>query len=331
MHYCMGLAKNGAVNPQLQDVEENMQRLTNAFITYDHVLLSEENLSVAPFWTSKQQVDNPAKRYWGTIAKTARRFSVTNTKIVLYIRQQDEWASSHWKRSVKIGRERRAFVEYAFNNLYDSLLHYYEFVNTVEQAFCGSCEVIVRLYDRSQFEGGDIFHDFCHAAGIPWDFEFYVSQKERNPSLSFDVAEALRSFHDVAPAKSPLRKERLIPLALSLSQTHPDPPRMTPFSKDANRLLLKTHEEGNKKLAKQFFGREELFPAVDEEHIVWEPNQERIAEYRELFWKECEKDIRHPKLNSIMLYGTRCKNKVMRTMYTIKDKLDTHQPKPRQD
>ena len=106
---------------------------------------------------------------------------------------------------------------------------------------------------------------------------------------------------------------------------------LTPWKlHSGGRLFLESCDEGNNKLAKRYLGREELFPAVEGECIVWEPNRERIAVHRELFRKECEKDIRRPKLNNVMSFGIRYKNKTMGAMHAIKEKLDAHRTKPRQ-
>ena len=330
MRYCLGLTKDDAANPQLQNLEENMRRLTSALTAYEHVLISEENFYVAPTWRSSQDIENSVQKFWEAVSRTVKEFSVSQTTIILYIRRQDEWLYSFWKQRPKIGVRIEPFDDFIANNRFGHILHYYELIDTIERAFDGSCEAVVRLYDRTQFEGGDIFHDFCHAAGISWDSEFAIPKEKINPSLTLDVAEALRPFYNVAPPGSPLRNKLLIPLAYALSEQAPDPLEITPYKKGEATSIVQAYESDNRKLAKRFFGRDELFPTVDNNRIVWEPNLERIAECRELFQKECDSYNRHLKLSDIKVFGARCKNKAIRTLRAIKGKLDAWQTKPKQ-
>ena len=153
--------------------------------------------------------------------------------------------------------------------------------------------IIVRRYDRGSFEGGDIHHDFCAACGIPWDEDYALPKGDRNTSLSFDVAEALRR----CPVPLPLRPywwEEIVPLARELTGQNPDAPSTTPFDEEATRALMEPYLEGNKWISEKYFGGEPLFSDEYGGRPSWAPNQERIVEYRAIFERAIRKYNSHP-------------------------------------
>ena len=273
-----------------RDAEENMRMLEQSLSSFPHALLSDEEFFYSPVRIDSHCPEKAMTAFWNEVSQVIGELGASSVTCIVYLRRQDEWLSSWWKETVKHGGTGQSFADYASSAGVRAVLSYSTLIETIEGAFDEPCKLIVRLYDRSGFEGGSIFTDFCHAAGIPWDPGFSLPDKELNSSLSYDVAEALRGFRSSSPYGDDLRMQGFIPLAYKLSRQQPDPPGTTPFSKEEADAFMQGYREENARVARRFFGREELFPADAKEPVVWEPDEERIRRYTKLFQEECRRD-----------------------------------------
>ena len=284
--YCRDIVESAS---KARGTWQSFQMLKQSLSSFSSVLLSDEEFFLSPVRINKAaSPDDPIKIFWDTVSQVISDLPVNQVTVVVYLRRQDEWIASWWKESVKHGGTEKSFAEFASSDM-SLALNYFKIIDSLENAFNIPCKVIVRLYDRENFEGGSIFTDFCNAVGIPWDPAYTLPQNDLNASISFDVAEALRHFKRLAPFGTELRHQRLVPLAYSLTREHPDPYGMKPFSKDEADAFLESFREGNEKIANRFFCRNELFSPDIQDPVVWIPNWERIDEYRKLFDKECQR------------------------------------------
>lgn len=139
-------------------------------------------------------------------------------------------------------------------------------------------EIIVRIYDRNNFVGGDIYHDFCDAICIPWRDDYMIPETERNPSLSYDVTEALRTIRPYVPKQN---MDKVVQVARNLSIVNPDPKGLTPFTKEEIKEYMKQFEEGNRNIARKYFMRDQLFPDIDYDNVItWIPDKDKINKYK---------------------------------------------------
>ncbi|MBQ3338738.1 MAG: hypothetical protein IJG82_03940 [Atopobiaceae bacterium] len=159
----------------------------------------------------------------------------------------------------------------ATNDCYD----YEALVEAIERGLPQE-DILLRAYDRERLAGGDLFQDVCEAAGITWNQDFTRPVRGTNPSVSYDVAEALRR----------LRLEgttvRIGAFRHLFSTWHPDPPGMTPFTPDAARAFSERYIDGYQRLSERHFDGKPLFSS-DYNHPKWVPNEDRIASYRRWF------------------------------------------------
>ena len=289
-HFLTRLCRDGIESTSIaREAEENMRTLEQSLSSFPSVLLSDEELFFAPVWIGNAvSIEDPMEVFWGAVSSTVSRLPVSQITVAMYIRRQDEWLASRWKEAVKHGGTEKSFAEYSSSEV-KMILDYAKLIDSIDRALGAQCNVVLRLYDCNNFEGGSIFTDFCNAVGIPWDSAYSLPQGDLNRSISFDVAEALRHFRNEAPFGGYLRTQRLIPLAHSLSQEHPDPRGTTPFSEGEADAFLQGFCEGNARIAKRFFDRSELFPASAQRTAAWKPNWERIERYKVLFQKECQR------------------------------------------
>ncbi len=279
--YCQNLSKGKDPNSEVADLEANLKRLSECLGSGNRVLLSDELISLfSSRLPSATQTHTP---YWPNMIRLLDEAGADKVTVVVYLRRQDDWVSSHWRQGVKTGHRSMALADFCASRIAQRSMNYAGLLAATEEAFGQKGRIVVRRYDRSSFRGGDIYRDFCTAAGIPWDDGYRIPPLEENASLTFDVAEAMRAFADAAPPKSSLRMDVLRPLALKLSREAPDSRGTTPFDEEATCALMEPYLEGNRQISERYLDGEPLFSGEYGGRPVWVPNEGRIAECRAAF------------------------------------------------
>ena len=203
---------------------------------------------------------------------------------VVYLRQQHEHAVSFWKELIK-HTTNDSFQDYLKQEYIKYVHDLYAFIKVMEECIEIPHEIIIRIYDRNNFVGGDIYHDFCDAIDLPWSNDYVIPEVEENLSFSYDVAEAFRTIRPCVPKKY---IDKVIQIARNLSRANPDPKGLTPFTKEEIKEFMKQYEESNKEIASKYFSREQLFPHIDYDSVItWIPDDEKIRKYRKEILKEC--------------------------------------------
>lgn len=277
--YCLNKASS-LVSRSVSDKGENLERLSQSLSGHERTLITNEEFFVPQLRILKR--GQRFGRYWETVGEVVRAAGARGVTVVVYLRRQDEWAASLWRQSVKVGQTGKALGDYCSHALVRHAMDYRSLFESIEVGL-GGAQIVVRRYNRASFEGGDIFHDFCAAVGIPWDDGYDLPNKDRNPSLTFDVAEALRPFAGVAAPRSALRQEVVIPLAQRLSRQNPDPPGTNPFDEEMARLLVEPFLAGNEAVATRYLDGGPLLSDEYGGRPVWEPDGGRIATCRTTF------------------------------------------------
>ncbi|MGI6033849.1 MAG: hypothetical protein ACOX69_10565 [Coriobacteriales bacterium] len=233
------------------------------------ILLSDERL-----WFEGAIREN----FWKTVKELLEPYGFSSIRIVLYLRRQDQFATSLWKQFVKgTLRESRPLEQYTKGKRTSSVLNYELGITRLEKAF-GAENITIRIFDRAQFPGGDIVHDFCDCVGFDFFEELERVNIQENPSLTNRVAylknlvnrgtyvqEADNIFHRPSLVASALEEERDERPYLSYEQAT---------------SLLERYEEGNARIARDYFGREDgkLFsdPSPDKGHFEGDLSQTEI-------------------------------------------------------
>ncbi len=141
------------------------------------VLVSDEALYALPH--------DAIQRLRGFADTVARR-----TRIVVYLRRQDDHMRSRYQQVVKVGEVRRmaARVEQLdMSSTYD----YHARLKTWQQAFEPD-EFEVRRFERSAFLGGSLYDDFLDAVGFEDKPDLVPPERARNESLDAESVEFLR-------------------------------------------------------------------------------------------------------------------------------------------
>lgn len=269
--YLKALVHNEDPNSRVKDLENNITMLADALHSQKRVLISEENLSLGGSWW-------PKSKYWQELARFLDNIGAHRSTIVIYLRRQDNWAVSRWKENVKNGMD-KSFKDWCALNSSRSSMDYSNIIMEIKEVFRNSVNIVGRRYDRKSFLGGDIFHDFCSAAGIPWISDYNIPRKEENVSLTFDVTEAIRSLGTI-PYESYEYQRIILPLACKLSQENPDPLDMSLMTENESRSFMKAYNTGNQQISDAYLDGKPLFSTDFTVKSVWQPDFNRIDSYR---------------------------------------------------
>lgn len=288
LQYCNAVVQKSDIEQRLPDKDENFSRIQDALANDARVLLSDENFfsTCLPTIPGEDIHDYSGRKRatWQALADVFTILGINKVRIVLYLRRQDYALASSWRQITSAGDNRLSLAELNAFPLQVWRHDYASLIKMMLEELGRTCEVTldVRKFSRKEFDGGDIYHDFCAATHIPWNDDFVIPAAEENPSLTFDVAEAFRSFMDVAPGASP-EHDVIMQKAYELSACYPDKPGTTPFSEQEARALMEQYDAGNCWISEHYFGGEPLFSDEYGNAPVWVPNEDRIEEFKRIF------------------------------------------------
>lgn len=261
----------------LENYASDWSILENAINTYDTVILSDEGIFLTP--DNNDETNQSLYDFWKVLIGTLSSLGVEKVSVIMYLRQQDQYLSSLWKQECKTGRNALSFQDFCLQLRNLTSMDYYTMIDAIEKSLRDSDNVIVRKYDKDHFLEGDIFHDFCLSTSIKWDSRYSIPKKYANPSISYDVAEAIRIFHFCGRRGNYLRDDILIPLAYELSSKYPDIFQCSPLNADNLNQLLAHFDEGNRKISKVFFAEDSLF-SHPQSNSTWKYNRITIVKLR---------------------------------------------------
>ena len=263
--------------------ESNLKVLTQALASDEKVILSDEGFWYARFAGLRGDLHAKREAYWRHFGTMARRYGASSINVIVYLRRQDLFAASAWKQQVVAGYAPKGPVESFSPGNGKIGLDYADALDAIEKGLGGDTRISVRRYDFARFTGGDIFHDFADAAGLAWSDTFATPAEDVNASLSFDAAEALRRVLEQMPEAKRQYRHALSRYALAHSRKHPDPPGMTPFTKEEAQALVEPYLEGNEQIALRYLDGEPLFSYEHGDAPVWQQDEDAIMRaYRPL-------------------------------------------------
>ena len=187
-------------------------------------------------------------------------------QIVLYLRRQDDWIFSWWKEEVHSTHYRMGmhFEEFLQDSISRKLTDYAYGVEIIEEAF-GKDNIIIRSYDRDGFCGGDIFHDFTSAIGVPWNEGYIIPSDLLNRSISTEAANAMIVLNNDDSKRLPDRKDLYRAVRL-YTKMYPENKRTYPLPPDERSRLVEAFRPGNLQLSKRYNGGKLLFSDFIEEY-----------------------------------------------------------------
>ena len=163
-------------------------------------------------------------------------------------------------------------------------LNYASILNAIKNYFKDQAKIIVRSYDQVSSSSENKFHDFCESLGIAWDDYYIIVENKLNMSISFDMAEALRTCK-YGTLESSLEKKRVRSrLSVVLCKNHLDFKNTSIMSAEEKEALMEQYQEGNHIISEEYYGNKNLFSETLTEGTIWHPNRLRIFMYRFAFY-----------------------------------------------
>ena len=180
----------------------------------------------------------------------------SNIKVVIYLREQGANMVSSYSTNLRNGSTRIPGPGFD-RRKYD----YYQRVKRWADQV-GRSSVDLRIYDRSEFVGGDLILDFLDAIEVEWRDEFYIPDR-KNERIDARSLEFLRRFNEVAPtllsdSEAQAARAKIVRALENLTQG----PTLA-YPSDVLQSVREASAESNERLAREFFDRDDLFPTYD--------------------------------------------------------------------
>lgn len=268
--------ENGVHQPEREKeiVQEGLAMVGELFQRFDNVLLSDEGL-----WTPAY--NSRRKTIWEEL-RAAGEAGGYQVKIIVYLRRQDQLLESRWNQQIKSGT--------ANGKLHNNTMTWEEFtkssskyvrlytdydkgLKSIEKSL-GRENIIVRRFDRKEFYGGSIQADFLNAIGLELTDEFSLEEEFEtlNLRLQGNTLEIKRVINGV-PTLTVGEAKHFQQVLLSCSEQSNKEYPCTMFSPEEARELLKRYEEGNNRIAEEYFhDGKPLFDMTIKDTVKWERN-----------------------------------------------------------
>lgn len=252
---------------------QGMDFILDNFQKFDNIILSDEAIWNVVFKGGKTDL-------WERLKKEADEHDYV-IKVVVYLRRQDSLATSWWNQKIKIGK--RVYSKDSWENFVKDPtkfeLEYYDSLKFIEK-FVEKENIIVRRFGRQYFKNGSIFEDFIDAVGMRYSSHFVISEGQRNVSLVGNTHEIKRILNTIPDLRDQDNKF-FRSIVIDMSEQRPDLKKETMFSPEEALKFMEQYREGNRKIMKEYFGKDEDLFDMD-----FSKNQKWVLDY-----KEMEKDI----------------------------------------
>lgn len=252
-------------------VEEAFERIRSTFEVYDNVIVSDESI-----WNRGIREDVPI---WERVKKQMDRGGF-QVKVIVYLRPQYDFLYSWWNQKVKNGLYQES--QYTWSEMQEHLgpicLDYCHLLDYISEHVGGTDNVIVRIFNRNEFVGGSLYRDFVHAVGLEYTDAFQVANELHNVSLTRNSSEIKRVLNTL-PGLDYKTNAMFREMLLSQSAIRKDKQSYHMFSQEEYEAFLHQFQEGNRKIAKDYLGRENgLFCTEDSIAQKWEPENAYLTE-----------------------------------------------------
>ncbi len=220
------------------------------------------------------------------LSRVEELFRGVDTKVVVYLREQCGWAESAYNQRNKIlfnrGHDRlfspdilsaEDLFTFLKNERYAPLLQYDRLLQRWIKAF-GRESVVVRLFDKHQMVRGDIGADVMSAIGVQDLLEY-----EAPPRVNENLANAWINLIREIAIEQGVESARVL---LAKMNSYSDQINLTGatgvLSPRIKNKMRDDYASGNQWVAREFFGRDELFPVAMKtekraEHAPRSPSQ----------------------------------------------------------
>ncbi len=222
----------------------NIHALNDLAAQYSNIILSDEGL-----WNS----NNGYLKYFVDTMKS----DAIQIKVIVYLRVQDLYIQSLWAQKVK-ERFPKTFQEYLSIGGVDFTRFYYSKRLDEVAQLVGKENMIVRVYEKSQFINQDLTDDFFQSIGLTLTTDFILPEKESNPSIGgpyLETKRLLNSNKEFAAFGNYITP--LLITAMENDQFRADFKTSHYFTLKERDAFMRQYEESNAYVAKEYLGRED--------------------------------------------------------------------------
>lgn len=229
------------------------------------------------------------KNFWPQLAANFKRLDC-KVKVIVYLRRQDQLLQSLWNQYVKDFRiVSQTFLEYSRQNgLNRYPFDYFKHLNTIAKAV-GKENLIVRVYEKSQFKDNNLISDFLQIVGVSHTDEFTSGSIHINHGLSGNFIEMKRIINKARCYKDSDNFLQYPMLFASVQQQEiSKSSKASMFTYEETLEYLQQYEESNRKVAEVYLNRPEgeLFRDKIEDTPVWQLDRDTLHEDILLFTTE---------------------------------------------
>lgn len=258
-------------------VKAGMNKLAGLLERFPNVVLSDEH-----FWNNKEMTAEKWAKYREQFAKMGAEI-----KLIVYLRRQDLLIQSYWAQQVKETMT-ASFKHYIDSGKYKYFnVDYYKRLEELAKGV-GKENIIVRVYEKQQYYGGNIISDFLHILGLEMTEEYTQADCVVNASLEGICLEIKRLLNNSPVYKS--KQNFLVPLLTQVQQEqfgNIGYDKGKYFSREDQLAFMELFAESNAAVAREYLGREDGVLFLEE--VV-------MAE-------EGEKSIRYSSKDMVLIMG----------------------------
>lgn len=243
---------------------------------YSNIVLSDETI-----WYQCKKKEN----FWTELLEEFHKIGC-EVKVIVYLRRQDQVISSLWNQRLKgMPGITYTFLEFIEQGRFKWFpLNYYSHLQKIA-GYVGKENLTVRVFERGQFGGSQnsLLTDYLDAINVTLTDDFHQPEEEVNFGLSGNFIEMKRIINGIPQYQEMNNFMRIPIVAASVYQAQENPEeKVSMFSYEKLLKFMARYEEGNRKTAVEFLGREDgvLFKEPLKELPAWSVKDENM--YRDM-------------------------------------------------
>lgn len=254
--------------------DEGFRIVQEALQRHENVIISDEQV----WWRQHKE------GFWEEVTKRFAGMGA-DIKVVVYLRRQDDQVESFYNEKVKgMPKLVLTFSEYLSEGWNDYFPLDYDKELDRFASYLGQDNVIVRVYEKGHFAGGNIFADFLDAIGLSLTDEYVLPERHANTRWPERIVEIKRMVNASASyhrRRVPNFYRNAIEEAYGIGTAKEFPQQeYGMFSSEERASFMKKFEAGNAYVAKKYLGRDDgiLFSEAARDLPQWQPDESELIE-----------------------------------------------------
>ena len=228
--------------------EQGFSVVADSLENFDNIILSDENI-----WTQQRK-----EGFWEEAIQGMARIGA-KLSVIVYLRRQDEQVESNWNQKVKDAKTR---LELSFEQFMQAEGYHYmpfDYGKALDRivSYVGRENLTVRVYEKQQFVGGNLFSDFLDAISLGFSEEYVLPDYVANVRLPNSAVEIKRMINSAYRDEDvPDFYRDIISRVFGMKELQELPERDTSmFSTEMRAQFMAKYEEENAYVARKYLNR----------------------------------------------------------------------------